>query len=184
MENADRRVCSVEHAGALDTNLRKLVHNPKRILWPYLGTGMTALDMGCGPGFFTLEMAKIVGKTGKVIAADIQEGMLDKLRKKISGSGFEGMICPYKCPDDRIGLNEKVDFVLMFWMLHESADPAGLIKEVKSILNKYGRILLCEPFFHVSKKDFRKSLDMFKNSGFLFVDEPKVFLCRSALLEA
>ena len=37
---------------------------------------MTVLDIGCGPGFFTREIAKMLNGTGKVIDANIQEGML------------------------------------------------------------------------------------------------------------
>ena len=44
---------------------------------------MTALDVGCGPGFFTLDMARLVGESGQVIAADLQEGMLQIVRDKI-----------------------------------------------------------------------------------------------------
>ena len=44
---------------------------------------MTVLDVGCGPGFFTLDMARLVGPSGRVIAADLQEGMLEKLGQKI-----------------------------------------------------------------------------------------------------
>ena len=57
----DVKVCPVELAGGLDSRIRRLVHKPEKILKPYLVKGMTALDLGCGPGFFTLEIAKLVG---------------------------------------------------------------------------------------------------------------------------
>jgi len=44
---------------------------------------MIALDVGCGPGYFSLDMARMVGKTGHVIACDLQQGMLQKLKEKI-----------------------------------------------------------------------------------------------------
>ncbi len=40
---------------------------------------------GCGPGFFTLDMADMAGETGRVIACDLQEGMLHKVRDKVQG---------------------------------------------------------------------------------------------------
>ena len=46
------------------------------------------MTLGCGPGFFTVEIAKMLNGSGKVIAADIQDGMLEKLNKKIKGNGI------------------------------------------------------------------------------------------------
>jgi ubiquinone/menaquinone biosynthesis C-methylase UbiE len=51
---------------------------------------MTVLDAGCGQVFFSLEMARMVGKIGRVIAADVQEGMLIKFRtRQISSMRYE-----------------------------------------------------------------------------------------------
>jgi len=86
MKNIDKnkRVCPVEHAGSLDNIFRKWLHNPDKLLKNYVKDGITALDVGCGPGLFSIEMAAMVGKNGRVIAADLQEGMLKKLKNKIS----------------------------------------------------------------------------------------------------
>ena len=75
--NYKSKVCSVESAGALDIQLRKLIQNPGKILKPFIKEGMTVMDLGCGPGFFTIEMARMVGKNGNVTAVDLQEGMLN-----------------------------------------------------------------------------------------------------------
>ena len=53
-----------------DNPLRRLVHNPQEILRPYVERGDTVLDVGCGMGSFTLGLAELVGKDGRVIAAD------------------------------------------------------------------------------------------------------------------
>ena len=90
MESKRNRVCPVELAGSLDNKIRRWLQDPRKILAPYVKEGMTALDIGCGPGFFSIEMAKMVGRNGKVISADLQEGMLKKLGKKIKGNGTGG----------------------------------------------------------------------------------------------
>ncbi len=46
----------------LDNRLRRWLHNPERILAPYVRPGITALDFGCGMGMFAIAMAKLVGE--------------------------------------------------------------------------------------------------------------------------
>jgi len=83
MDNRNNRVCPVEIAGSLDNRIRRWIQNPVKVLGPYIEKGMVVLDMGCGPGFFSIDMAQMVGKSGRVIVADLQEGMLQKKRLKI-----------------------------------------------------------------------------------------------------
>jgi 2-polyprenyl-3-methyl-5-hydroxy-6-metoxy-1,4-benzoquinol methylase len=65
MNDEGNRVCPVELAGSLDSKIRKWFQNPKKILAPFIKEGMNVLDVGCGPGFFSVELAKMVGKNGK-----------------------------------------------------------------------------------------------------------------------
>lgn len=143
---------------------------------------MTALDLGCGPGYFSIEMAKMVAPSGKVIAADLQKKMLEKVIKKIKGTEAEPIVEIHKCQDDTIGVTEKVDFVLAFWMIHEVPDQEKLFAELKSVLNPGGRIFIVEPKFHVTKHAFEKMITIVKNKGFKISESPKVFISRSVLL--
>ena len=70
-----------------DNPLRRLVHDPQKILRPYVRPGDTVLDVGCGMGFFSLGLAELVGKDGKVLAADLQEQMLAGLKKRAENAG-------------------------------------------------------------------------------------------------
>lgn len=179
----NKRVCPVERAGTLDVSIRKLLHNPGKILSPYISEGMTVLDMGCGPGYFTMEIAKLVGNNGKVIAADLQDGMLEKVKVKIKNSRLESVIKLYKCQNDKIGLTEKVDFVLVFYMLHEVPDQNNFIREIKTLLSPDGKVLIVEPKFHVSNGNFRKSMHIIEQNGFRIIEKPKVLFSRTLLLE-
>jgi ubiquinone/menaquinone biosynthesis C-methylase UbiE len=182
MISTDRnKVCSMERAGALDISLRKLVNNPHKILKSYIKEGMAVLDLGCGPGFFTIEMAKMVGKYGKVIAADLQEGMLDIVRKKVTDMNLQNIVEFYNCPGDKIGLSKTFDFILVFYMLHEVPDQSAFIKELFSLLKPEGRVLIAEPKFHVTKSDFENAKITMKKTGLNFIEEPKIFFSRSVL---
>lgn len=182
MEDRSTRVCPVELAGSLDTRLRRWGQNPGRILRPYVKEGMTALDIGCGPGFFTLDMALLVGAAGRVIAADLQQGMLDKVAEKIRGTEIEDRIILHKTEAGRIGVAEAVDFALVFYVLHEVPNQDAFFAEVYSTLKPGGLALAVEPPFHVSKTAFEQSIARAENVGFELRERPKVLLSKSALL--
>jgi ubiquinone/menaquinone biosynthesis C-methylase UbiE len=177
------RICPIENAGALEFQGRKWMHNPSKILKPYVREGMTALDLGCGPGFFTLEMARLVGKTGKVIAADLQAGMLEKLKNKLQGLEFRSRVALHPCQAEKIGLTEKVDFILIFYMLHEVPNPPAFLAEIASLLKPAAKVLIVEPKFHVSKKDFEASTQLMRAAGLEITEKPKVFFSRAVILE-
>jgi ubiquinone/menaquinone biosynthesis C-methylase UbiE len=183
--NNDRnRVCPVELADSLDSKIRRWLQNPQRILAPYVTEGMKVLDVGCGPGFFSVEMAKMVGANGKVYAVDLQEGMLQKLRIKIRGTSLEKVIQLIKCEKDKIVLPEKVDFILAFYMVHEVPDKEKLFLTLKNILNENGEFLIVEPkLFHVSKNEFASTISKAEAVGFKAAEGPKLPFSFSSLLK-
>ena len=182
MSNRSNRICPVERAGGLDNRIRRWFQNPRKILRPYIEEGMTALDVGCGPGFFSVFMAQMVGESGQVIAADLQEGMLQKLREKISGTELENRIRLHKCEENKIGLSERVDFILLFYMVHEVPDKNIFFQEIVSILKPRGHVLLAEPAFHVSKSAFEETVRLTKDVGFTDIERPKLFLSKTVVL--
>ena len=171
----------MQHAGALSFRLRKIIQPPRRILAPFISPGMTVLDFGAGPGFFTLEMARLVGESGKVIAADLQAGMLAKLRLKIQHTDLESVIILHQTEADKINLPAKVDFVLLFYVLHELPDQAAFFQELKTCLQPGGQILLVEPKWHVSSREFKNSLDLLPKAGFEIITCPKIRFSRTAV---
>jgi len=146
---------------------------------------MTVLDVGCGPGFFSIEMAKLVGERGKVISADLQEGMLQKLGNKIRGTVLEGRIKCVKCDQDKINVSDTVDFILAFYMVHEVPDKSAFFKQLKSVLSEQGQLLLVEPKrFHVSRKAFELTTKVAEQNGFRTYLGPRLRFSWSAVLKA
>ena len=183
MNDRKNRICPVEKAGSLDTKFRRLWQNPRKILGPYIDQGMTVLDFGCGPGYFTIDMAKMVGKTGRVIAADLQEGMLQKLKDKIQGTELEKCITLHRSEANKIGLSENVDFALVFYVVHEIVNQEDFFKELASIIEPNGQVLIVEPPFHVSKSDFLQTIRKAENAGFKSDEGPKGFLNKTVILK-
>ena len=183
MKNINTQVCPVALSGSLDNSIRRWLQNPQKILRPYITEGMTVLDVGCGPGFFTIEMARMVGKSGRVIAADMQEGMLQKVKEKVKGTELEERILLHKCGEDKIGVFEPVDFVLLFYMVHEVPNQEHFFNEIRTILKPHGQVLIVEPPFHVSKSAFEETVRIAADAGLIIVERPTVFFSRSVVLK-
>jgi ubiquinone/menaquinone biosynthesis C-methylase UbiE len=177
------RLCPVEYAGGLDSRARKWLQNPTKILNGRVREGMVVLELGCGPGFFTTEIARMVGRSGKVIAADLQEGMLDIVRNKIKGADIESRIELHKCEEDRIGITEKVDLALAFFMVHEVADRRKMLAELKSILKPDGRIYIIEFRMHPPKRSFDGMVKIASQVGLVETERKAFFSSRAVVFE-
>ncbi len=178
-------VCSHTHSFALDNIFRRLFQNPQKIVGEYVKKGDTIIDLGCGPGFFTIEMAKMVGPKGEVIAVDLQREMLAKLEKKAEKQELGNRIVGHLCPQESIGLGPDVaaNFILAFYMVHETPDQKQFLEEIKPLLKKDGKLLIVEPLFHVSKKKFQRTEEIAQKVGFTIIDRPKKKGGRSLLLQ-
>jgi 2-polyprenyl-3-methyl-5-hydroxy-6-metoxy-1,4-benzoquinol methylase len=147
-KNSDR-VCPASRSDSLDSWLRRKVHDPEKILHDYIKEGSIVMDIGCGPGFFSIPMAGMVGETGKVIAVDLQEEMLQKLKVKASKKNLQDRIIYHNCTADDIGINEKVDFVLTFWMVHEVRNTDNFFIQIAKTMKPGSHYMLVEPKLHV-----------------------------------
>jgi ubiquinone/menaquinone biosynthesis C-methylase UbiE len=183
VNHGKNRVCPVKIAGCLDNRFRRWLQDPQKILRPYIKEGMTVLDVGCGPGFFTVDMALMVGKSGRVIAADLQAGMLQKLKEKIQGTELEERIVLHECEKNKLGLSGGVDFVLAFYVVHEIPNQEDFFNEIKSILKPNGQVLIVEPPFHASKRVFEETIGKARDAGFTIAEQPKMFLNKAVLLQ-
>ena len=182
MTERHAHVCPVALAGLLDSRLRGWVQSPYRLLAPYVREGMTALDFGCGPGFFTLELARLVGPSGRVVAVDLQEGMLERVRAKTRGTSLEPRVTLHPGQADRIGLSTHFDFALAFYVLHELPDPEAFLIEMRQLLAPHGQLLVVEPPLHVSRAAFESSLRLALRSGLRLADRPRRRFDKAALL--
>ncbi len=72
--------------------LRRLAQGPTRVLGPFVWPGMLVVEPGCGMGFFTIDLAPMVGPHGRVVAVDLQEEMLAGLRRRATRAGLERRI--------------------------------------------------------------------------------------------
>lgn len=176
-------VCGAEYAGGLDNGLRRLLHNPEKIFKGLVKAGERVLDIGCGPGTFTIDLAVMVGEKGSVVAADLQERMLEMMEEKAKRCGLNGRIKRHQCKKDSIGLEEEVDFINCFFMAHEIPDQDRFFSELNRALRKGGRLFLVEPKLHVGKATFLKEVALAEKLGFKRLESRKVFFSRALIFE-
>lgn len=143
--------------------------------------GMEIADFGCGAGYFTILLAKLVGKEGTVYAVDVVESALDSVRgkakfsclfnietirgnlEKMKGSGLKDACC---------------DMVVLANVLFQSPDKPAILKEARRVLKKSGKIVVIEwredaPFgpevrYRIGKEALKQ---MVKEAGFVLEKE-------------
>jgi ubiquinone/menaquinone biosynthesis C-methylase UbiE len=179
----DGHVCPWWMAWTFDNPLRKLFQDPERILGSLVREGMIVADIGCGMGYFSVAMARMVGPAGRVLSVDLQEKMLQYLEKRAEGAGVQDRISAILAePDDIKITDSQVDFMLAFWMVHEVKDIPRFFGQVAKALKPSGSMLCVEPRMHVSPRRFGEILGYGKSAGFVVSDGPKVGMSRSAVL--
>ena len=179
----DRHVCPWWLCFTFDNIFRKLIHDPSKILKPYVKQKDTILDVGPGMGYFTIPLARMVGEEGHIIAADVQKKMLLALKRRAQHFSLDKRIVMHLCSPDFLGVQEKVNFILAFWMVHEVSDKKRFLNELFSVLKDKGTFLLAEPVLHVAKTDFEETLHLAVQAGFTLNDRPQMIMCRSALFK-
>jgi SAM-dependent methyltransferase len=170
----------------LASPVRKLAYRPAKLLAPYVREGMTVLEPGPGMGFFTLDLARLVGGTGRVIAVDIQPRMLERLRRRAAKAGVLDRLDIRLVEPGSLGIADlagAVDFTLAFAMVHEMPDAAAFFREAAQASKPGAHLLLAEPSGHVTPAQFDAELQVAGEAGFTRVESPKVSGNHAALLE-
>lgn len=166
----------------IDNPLRRWFHDPEKIVGPYVRPGMVVIDIGCGMGLFSIAMARMVGEGGEVIAVDLQQQMLDVLRRRAEKVGVAARVQTHRCEPDRLGVDVQADFALAFMMVHEVPDQGRLLAEIHGCLKPGGKLLVAEPKIHVPARAFRQTVGAAEELGFRVAEKPAVRWCRAVLL--
>ena len=149
--------------------IRKLLENPEKLLGPFVRPGMTVLEPGCAMGYFTLPLARMVGSGGRVIAVDIQPGMLAALSRRARKAGLAERIEVRLASPEGLGVADfenSVDFAAALHVVHEMPDPGVFFDQVRQALKPGGRLLVVEPKGHVSAETFSRMVTISERAGF------------------
>jgi ubiquinone/menaquinone biosynthesis C-methylase UbiE len=99
-------------------------------------------------GFFTLEIARRVGRTGRVIAVDVQPQMIERLKRRAANAHLAERIDARVAHADSLQLNwlaGRIDFIFAFAVVHEMQDAAAFFAEATATMKLDAQMLLAEP---------------------------------------
>jgi len=179
------RVCPWWLGYFLLNPLRRFGQNPANILSPHVRESMTVLEPGPGMGFFTLELARLVGSSGCVIAVEIQPKMLARLKRRAAKAGLLERLNVRLASPDSMKISDlagSVDFTLAFAVVHEFPDAARFFAEVAAASKPGACLLFAEPTGHVKSADFEAELKAAFRAGFVLADRPSIRRSHAALL--
>jgi ubiquinone/menaquinone biosynthesis C-methylase UbiE len=179
------RVCPFWVGYLLLNPLRKLLENPDKILGQFVREGMIVLEPGCGMGYFTLPLARMVGPRGRVIAVEVQAKMLSALDRRAGKANLLDRIELRQVGAEGLGVEDlagQVDFAVAIHVVHEVPEQAFFFEEVWKALKPGGKLLVIEPKGHVSEAKFEQTLTAAENAGFKKEPLPGKVGGRSGLL--
>jgi cyclopropane fatty-acyl-phospholipid synthase-like methyltransferase len=112
-----------------------------------LSPGMTVLDAGCGPGRLTVPLARSVGSSGRVVALDIQAGMLARARAKTEAAGLTNVeLVAAALGDGRLPTNH-FDRAVLVTVLGEIPNRSAAFAELFSALKPGAFLAVVEVIF-------------------------------------
>ena len=180
------RVCPWWMGYLLAGPIRRLLENPDKMLSELVEPGMTVLDIGCAMGFFTLPVARKVGSEGRVIAVDLQEKMLNSLRRRARRADLLERIELRTCGEKDLGVDDlvnQVDLALAFHVVHEVPDAPGFFTQLYSAIKPGGRLLLAEPEGHITESEYADTEATAQNAGFASLKHLEFRRSRATLFE-
>jgi ubiquinone/menaquinone biosynthesis C-methylase UbiE len=144
---------------------------------------MNVLDYGCAMGYFSLHMARMVGRKGTVHCVDIQKKMLSNLERRAHKKGYSNIVNSMLVGEnyEPQKLKNQIDFALLFAVVHEVPDQQKLFNEVYTMLKPGGKVLFAEPPRHVKPSQFEISVAKALRAG-LTISNEKPALKKLAVL--
>ena len=129
---------------AHDNILRKLFGKPRKYC-SFVKKGQTVVDLGCGPGYYTLALAESVGPDGRVYAIDSDEKAIRAVERKAARDGYRNIETHAASAAELSFIKDgSVDFVLADGLLCSMApnDHESTVSEIKRIMKRDAKAFL------------------------------------------
>jgi ubiquinone/menaquinone biosynthesis C-methylase UbiE len=147
-----------------DNPLLPILRDPYRLLKAAgLKAGQKVLEVGCGPGFFTIPAAKIVGDEGLVYAVDVHPRAIERVKEKIERQGIKNVRPMLTNASNTLLADQSIDLAFMFGLPHIVGGQESVISEIQRIL-KPGGVLS----FKKTRGSEKKLIEKVERGGFIY----------------
>lgn len=144
-----------------------------------LRQAITVCDMGCGNGYYALQIAQLIGDRGRVLAVDVQPEMLELLRNRMESEGVDNITPILGSYHDPRLPDESCDLIILVDVYHEFNYPEQMLAAMHRALKPDGRMALVEfraedpdvPIKPEHKMTKAQILREFEPNGFLLVKQ-------------
>jgi ubiquinone/menaquinone biosynthesis C-methylase UbiE len=141
------------HSSPCPASFSWLVHNPirRRYMRPILDRvglrpGERILELGPGPGAFTVDAARRVGPEGRLVVVDIQPEMITQVERRVRAAGLANVEVHVASAYDLPLADASVDRAFLITVLPEIPDRARALAELRRVLKPGGVLSITEEF--------------------------------------
>ncbi len=135
------RLFAPQDLGLLEPPDREAWQRPDQVMDAlHVAEGSVVADIGAGGGWFTIRLARRVGRSGKVYAVDVQRLMIEAIQRRVQREGYTNVIAVQGASTDPRLPAKALDAVLIVDAFHEMEDPVLLLQNVARALKAQGRI--------------------------------------------
>jgi predicted methyltransferase len=143
-ENTTRkpRLFAPQDLGLLEPPDREAWQKPDQVMDAlHVADGTVVADLGAGGGWFTVRLARRVGRNGRVYAVDVQRLMKEAIERRVQREGYTNVTTILGDDDDpRLPADGRTDAVLIVDAFHEMENPVRMLQNVSRTLKPQGRI--------------------------------------------
>ena len=165
----------VSQAHQLLSPARRWLHAPAATLMRFfrVNAGDTVLEIGPGPGYFTIDAARAAGPSGRVVSIDIQPGMLSVLRDRLGEQHIENAR-PVAADAGRLLLAAgSIDVAFLVFVLGEIPDRPRALAELRRVLKPGGTLAVMEGMNDPDYQLEASVVDLCRAVGFEEVDRQR-----------
>ncbi len=109
-----------------------------------IGAGTTVADIGAGEGYYTVRLAERVGAKGRVLAEDIDPGVIKRLGERVVRERLDNVSIKTGTPDDPRLPDNSFDRIFLVHMYHEVGEPYAFLWRLRPALRPGGQVIVVD----------------------------------------